>query len=160
MEHKDHDKAFFKSFGLVMAGLFAIFFICIAAARLVTPAPEADAAELAKINDRTKPIGEVVTDPSVLLQQAASKPARAPYTGDQVVARVCGACHGSGLLGAPKIGDKAQWGKRKAAAGGVDGLEAVAIKGLNSMPARGGDPDLSDAEIKAAIEDMLKKTGA
>lgn len=157
MDHKNHDKVFFKNFSLVMGALFAIFFVCVMAARLVTPAAKPDAAATAKIEERIKPIGEAVTDPAALLQASASKPARAPYTGEQLVAKVCSACHQSGLLNAPKIGDKAEWGKRKSAAGGIDGLAASAIKGKNQMPARGGDPDLADAEIKAAIEFMLSK---
>ena len=47
--------------------------------------------------------------------------------------------------------------KRKAA--GMSALLANSIKGKNQMPARGGDPSLSDAEVKAAVELMLKQTG-
>lgn len=158
MEHKNHDKAFFKNFTLVMGVLFVIFFICIAVARLITPGGEHDDAILANVAERIKPIGEVMTDPAALQAKlAANKTERAPYTGEQLVSKVCGACHQGGLLGAPKIGDKAAWASRKASAGGLDGLVAVAIKGKGQMPARGGDPELSDAEIKAAIEYMLSK---
>ncbi|HWU68105.1 MAG TPA: c-type cytochrome [Stenotrophobium sp.] len=157
MQQEDHDKGFFRSFGMVLGGLFALFFLCIVAARLMTPAAAPDQAELARLDQRTAPIGQVVTDPKALMALAASKPARTPYTGEQVVTKVCSACHQSGMLGAPKIGDKAEWSKREKAAGGVDGLVKIAIKGLNSMPPRGGDADLSDAEIKAGIEYMLSK---
>lgn len=157
MQQKDNDKGFFRSFGMVMGGLFGLFFVCIIAARTLTPTPVPDKAEIARLDQRTAPIGQVVTDPKALMALAASKPARAPYTGAEVVTKVCSACHQSGMLGAPKIGDKAEWSKREKAAGGVDGLVKIAIKGLNSMPPRGGDADLSDAEIKAAIEDMLSK---
>lgn len=158
MDHKNHDQAFFKSFSIVMGALFAIFFICIAVARLITPAPAMDAPALARLEERIKPIGEVVTDPAALeAKLAATKTTRAPYTGDQVVAKVCGGCHNTGMLGSPKIGDKAAWGARKSAAGGLEGLVAHAIAGKNQMPARGGDGDLSDAEIKAAVEYMLSK---
>lgn len=157
MDHKNHDKEFFANFTMVMGALFVIFFVCIAAARLSASADaKPDPQAQARLQERIKPIGQVVTDPAALLKVAASKPARAPYTGEQVVAKVCGACHGSGMLGAPKIGDKSEWSKRKGANGGLDGLVASAIKGKNSMPPRGGDPDLTDAEIKAAIEQMLK----
>jgi cytochrome c5 len=158
VSNENHDKVFFKNFSLVMGGLFAIFFICIVAARIATPAPELDAAGTARIEERIKPLGEVVTDPAALqLKLAANKPVRAPYTGEQLVTKVCSACHQSGLLGSPKIGDKTAWAKRKGAAGGLDGLVASAIKGKNQMPARGGDADLSDAEVKAAVEYMLSK---
>jgi cytochrome c5 len=158
VSNESHDKVFFKNFSLVMGGLFAIFFICITVARFITPEPGLDAAAAARIDERIKPIGEVVTDPAALqLKLATNKPVRAPYTGEQLVAKVCSACHLSGMLGAPKIGDKADWGKRKGSNGGLDGLVKLAIKGINQMPARGGDPDLSDEEIKAAVEYMLSK---
>lgn len=157
MENGNHDKVFFKSFAMVMGALFGIFFICIIVARIITPAKEMDAAALAKIDERTKPVGQVVTDPAALMKlAAASAAARAPYTGEQLVQKVCAGCHATGMLNAPKIGDKAEWGKRQSANGGLSGLVASAIKGKNSMPARGGDPSLSDAEIKAAIELMIK----
>ena len=157
MENGNHDKVFFKNFSLVMGALFGIFFICIIAARLVTPEKEVDAAALAKIEERIKPVGEVVTDPAALMKIAATAAAsRTPYTGEQLVQKVCSGCHATGMLGAPKIGNKAEWSKRQAANGGLAGLVNSAIKGKNSMPARGGDPSLTDAEIKAAIEIMIK----
>lgn len=157
MENGNHDKVFFKSFALVMGALFGIFFICIIIARIITPAQEMDAAALAKIDDRTKPIGQVVTDPAALMKMAAAATAaRAPYTGEQVVQKACAGCHATGMLNAPKNGNKAEWSKRISANGGLAGLVASAIKGKNAMPARGGDPSLSDAELKAAIELMIK----
>lgn len=158
MDHKSHDKVFFVNFGLVLAALGGIFFICIVAARLLIPdqgpAPEA----LAQLEQRIKPVANVVTDPAALVKVAA-KAARAPYTAEQVLVNACNACHVAGVLGAPKEDDKAAWSTRSSAAGGLDGLTASAIKGKNTMPARGGNPDLSDDEIKSAVELMLKKAG-
>ena len=68
--------------------------------------------------------------------------------------RGCDACHGTGLLGAPKIGDAADWGKRAKEQGGVDGLLAKAITGINAMPPKGTCSDCSDDELKGAIEKM------
>ena len=61
---------------------------------------------------------------------------------------------GSGLLGAPKVGDKADWGKRAKEQGGIDGLLAKAISGINAMPPKGTCADCSDDELKAAIHHM------
>lgn len=158
MEHKDHDKVFVATFGAVLAALGAIFFICIAAARIVTPDHEMDPQALAKLEERIKPVGHVVTDPAALVK-VSTKAARAPYTGEQVLASACNACHQAGVLGAPKEGDKSAWSVRANSAGGIDGLVASAIKGKNSMPPRGGNPDLSDDEIKAAVGLMLKQSG-
>lgn len=163
MDHKNHDKVFFVNFGKVMGGLFAIFFVCIGAAALIdTGEGHTDPEGVnSRIESRIAPVGVVVTDPNVLLQmQAANKVARAVYTGDQVVTKVCAACHDAGVLGAPKSNDKGAWSARKAAAGGLDGLVKHAIDGKNTMPPRGGDADLSDDEVKAAVEAMLKKAGA
>ncbi|MBI2384018.1 MAG: cytochrome c [Gammaproteobacteria bacterium] len=117
-----------------------------------------DAAARKRIDDRTAPVATVVTDAAALVKVAAPAAARAPMSGADVAAKVCAACHGSGALGAPK--EKADWAKRKAAAGGVDGLAKSAIAGKNAMPPRGGDASLSDAEVKSAVEALLKQAGA
>lgn len=162
MDHKNHDRVFFVNFGKVLGGLFLIFFICIGAAALLdTGDGHLDVGAAARLDERIKPVGTVVTDPAVLMaMQAANKPARAAYSGDEVVTKVCAACHDAGVLDAPKTGDKAAWAARKGAAGGLDGLVKQAIVGVKQMPPRGGDADLSDEEVKAAVEVMLKKSGA
>lgn len=160
MEHKDHDKVFFSNFGKVMAGLFGIFFICVIAATLISGDDEkVDPAAVAQIGERIKPVAKVVTDPAALLKVAAAAPARAPMTGEQVNAKMCAGCHGAGVLGAPKTGDKADWAARASAAGGLDGLVASATKGKNAMPPKGGDASLSDEEVRAAVEYLTKQAG-
>lgn len=158
MEHKDHDKVFVATFGAVLAALGAIFFICIIAARMLIPEHGPEPEALAKLEERIRPVGTVVTDPAALVK-VSNKPARAPYSGDEVLAKVCNACHVAGVLGAPKEGDKAAWSARLSSEGGVEGLTAAAIKGKGSMPPRGGSPDLSDDEMKAAVGAMLKQSG-
>ena len=98
---------------------------------------------------RLKPVGEVeVVD--------ASAP-KVDKTGKEIVEAVCGACHTSGALGAPKIGDKAAWAKLIAL--GLPRLKEDTIKGIRQMPARGGNPDLSDIEIERAIVYMADQSG-
>lgn len=160
MEHKDHDKVFFANFFKVMAGLFGIFFVCIVAASLVSgKEKKVDPEAVARIAERTQPVGNVVTDPAALLKVAAAAPAREPMTGEQVSGKLCAGCHGAGVLGAPKIGDKATWAARASAAGGLDGLVASATKGKNAMPPKGGDPSLSDAEVREAVQYLMKQAG-
>lgn len=160
MDHKDHDKVFFANFGMVMAALFGIFFVCILAANLIDSGDaHADPARVARIEERIKPVSNVVTDPAALVQVAAAAPARAPMTGEQVNGKLCAGCHGAGVLGAPKTGDKAAWAARLSAAGGAAALAASAAKGKNAMPPKGGDPSLSDDEIRAAVEYLLKQSG-
>jgi c(7)-type cytochrome triheme protein len=66
----------------------------------------------------------------------------------------CAPCHGSGLLGSPKFGDTAAWSAR--AKVGIDGLLKSAIAGTSKgMPPRGGRTDLTEAQLRAAIEYMV-----
>lgn len=160
MDQQNHDKVFFINFGMVMAGLFVIFFICIAAARLLDSGeihgdPDGDA----RIEARIKPVASVITDAAALQQLAAAAPKREPMTGEQVNTKLCAGCHLAGVLGAPKEDDKAAWSARRSAAGGLDGLVASAIKGKGAMPPKGGDPSLTDDEIKGAVEYILKTAG-
>ena len=71
---------------------------------------------------------------------------------------VCGACHGSGLLGAPKVGDQDAWIPRLRS--GLDVLVRSAIRGHGGMPARGGFADLTDREVKNAIVYMINRSSA
>jgi cytochrome c5 len=77
-------------------------------------------------------------------------------TGEQVVAAACGKCHLTGENGAPKIGDRAAWTQRVKK--GFATVMQSALRGHGGMPARGGMAELSDAEIKRAIEYMLNSS--
>ena len=62
---------------------------------------------------------------------------------------------GAGVAGAPKFGDKAAWAPRIKQ--GMDALVQSALKGKGAMPPKGGNPALSDAEIRAAIDFMVSQ---
>ncbi|MEJ2435930.1 MAG: c-type cytochrome, partial [Pseudolabrys sp.] len=76
--------------------------------------------------------------------------------GKQVVQGTCAACHGTGVMGAPKIGSKADWAPRIKK--GIATLLDHAEHGFKSMPAHGGKPSLTNAELKDAIEYMLSQS--
>jgi cytochrome c5 len=89
----------------------------------------------------------------------ATAPAGA-VDGEKVYKGLCFSCHDMGVAGAPKMGDKADWDPRIAK--GADALYASALKGKNDvpgkmMPAKGGNPALSDDEVKAAVDYMISK---
>lgn len=79
--------------------------------------------------------------------------------GKKVFGTVCSLCHASGAAGAPKLGDKADWGPRIAQ--GKDVLYKHALEGFTGskgqMPARGGSATLKDDEVKAAVDYMVGK---
>jgi len=92
--------------------------------------------------------------PAAPVQVAAAEPAKAgKVDGKKVYEGLCAACHATGAAGAPKTGDKAAWKPRVAQ--GADTLHQHAIKGIRAMPAKGGNPALSDAEVTAAVDHMV-----
>lgn len=81
-------------------------------------------------------------------------PSIAEQSGKDVYSNVCVTCHASGLAGAPRYGNSADWAPRLA--GGVAPLYQSALKGTpKGMPAKGGHMTLPDAEVKAAVDYML-----
>jgi len=79
-------------------------------------------------------------------------------TGEQVFAAVCTACHTAGIAGAPKMGDNAAWAPFIKS--GYDTMLNVALHGKGGMPAKGGNPTLSDYEVARAVVYMANKSGA
>jgi len=88
---------------------------------------------------------------------AAAQPAAAagPVDGKAVYGKACVACHATGVANAPKLGDKAAWAPRLGA--GVDALIKSVIGGKGAMPPKAGNPSLTDAEIRAAVEYLLSQ---
>jgi len=115
------------------------------------------------VDERIKPVGQVdvaaekTPQEPVKIAVAASTPGR---DGKQVYQAGCVACHDPGIAGAPKLGDKGQWAKRIAK--GIDTLYASAVNGVTgsagAMPAKGGNPALSNAEVKAAVDYIVAQS--
>ena len=76
-----------------------------------------------------------------------------PRSGKAIVEAQCVKCHGTGVGGAPKIGDRAAWTPRVTQ--GLDTVVASAIHGHGAMPPRGGMADLTDVEVRNAIVYMF-----
>ncbi len=80
--------------------------------------------------------------------------------GKEVFDAVCFACHTPGAAGAPKFGDAAAWAPRIAK--GIDALYQNSINGFMGeaglMPPKGGRPDFTDADIKAAVDYMVSNS--
>jgi cytochrome c5 len=154
------DKVFFGNFIGVLAVLviaaFAFFFLADTVTDDIPASPEADSRMQEKIAENIKPVGEVNigTAPA---PSAAPAAAAGPRTGDEVYNAHCAACHGTGVAGAPKMGDSAAWAPR--AAQGIDTLLSHATNGLNAMPPKGTCAECSEDELKNAIEYMLSQSG-
>ena len=99
---------------------------------------------------RLKPVGEV------MMAETAST-AKRERSGEEVVKAVCAACHATGVLNAPRIGDKKAWAAHLRH--GEATLVKNAINGIRQMPARGGNPGLSDNEVAHAVAYMASQSG-
>lgn len=123
------------------------------------PAEEATSAEstAAAPAAPAEPAAPTPAAPAAESAAPAEKVA-AGKSGEEVVKSVCMMCHGAGVMGAPKIGDKAAWAPRIAQ--GYDKLVNNAIKGIRMMPAKGGNPALTDDEVAAAVAHMANQSGA
>ena len=107
----------------------------------------ADANSSDQADSRIQPVAKFE------LAKAAPATAAGPKDGATVYNSVCGACHGTGVAGAPKAGDKAAWAPRIAQ--GNDALYKSVIGGKGAMPPKGGAADLSDGEIKGAVNHLV-----
>ncbi len=164
------DSSFLKRFAVMIAllalvslGLGALsHFLDARTPTLVNPDQKQQAA------DRIAPVGGVYAgDTGRAAMAAATAAASASSTpqaayggttdGKQIFDHLCGSCHQSGIAGAPKVGDKADWAARQAE--GEETLVTHAIDGYTGktgvMPARGGNPALTDEQVKAAVDWML-----
>jgi cytochrome c5 len=107
----------------------------------------ADAGSSDQAESRIQPVARFE------LAKAAPAAATGPKDGATVFNTVCGACHNTGVAGAPKAGDKAAWAPRIAQGNAT--LYKTAIAGKGAMPPKGGAADLSDDEIKAAVDHLV-----
>jgi cytochrome c5 len=166
------DTHFFNVFSMVIGLLVTIAIVIFAFARMVGSDTQgrqimADAAYSRNVAQRlTPPSQEAVAgqDNSALAIKsetpagAAGSASPVPKNGTELFQQVCSACHGQGIAGAPKAGDKAAWGPRIAqgkptlyqhALGGYQGKAGV-------MPAKGGRTDLPDDLVKQAVDYMVQ----
>jgi cytochrome c5 len=83
----------------------------------------------------------------------AGSASHAASQGEKVYDRTCIVCHGDGLSGAPRLGNKSEWATR--AARGKEALFESVKNGKGLMPPRGGNSKFTDEDLRAAIEYML-----
>lgn len=136
---------------LLVAFAFAIFFIAgMIAQRIHSDAPDPRLAALA--TERIRPVGEVHVGGSP--GPATAVAAVGEVNGEQVYNTACMACHATGAAGAPKLGNADEWAPRLAK--GKDVLYQHSIQGFQAMPPKGGFTNLSDEQVKAAVDYMVQ----
>jgi Cytochrome c5 len=163
-----HDRKFFDTFMLVLGILAAVTIGLMVLAGIISSNTSgkvhaSDPLQQQETLERIAPVAKVAVagkDNSALAAPAPAPAAAAvDMPGEQVFQQVCTACHGAGLAGAPKAGDKAAWGPRLAQ--GADVLHKHAIEGFQGkagfMPPKGGRTDLSDKSVMNAVDYMVSQ---
>jgi cytochrome c5 len=158
-----HDRKFFDTFMLVLGILLGITIGLIILARIIADNTsvahkQEDPVFRQEIAARISPVAKVAVagqDNSALAPAEATPAVAAEdLPGETVYNQACVACHGAGIAGAPKFGDKAAWGPRIAQ--GADTLHKHAIEGFQGkaglMPPKGGRTDLSDQSVINAVD--------
>ncbi len=122
-------------------------------------------AACGKKEEAPAPAAPAATTPAPASTTPAAAPAAAGSPAENTVGKatftkVCSVCHAAGVGGAPKPGDKADWGPRIAQ--GKEVLYKHALEGFTGskgqMPPRGASPSLSDDEVKAAVDYMADQS--
>jgi len=165
----DSERRLFEGFtfllGIFLGGLAAAG-LGVAARLMASSAPMMPVAAQETGESPLTPVGRValIGDPEleVLVATAPAAPARVNtvLSGPQVFNEACYLCHAPpGVPGAPVVGDVAAWEARVTQ--GIEVLEDHAINGYQGeagfMPAKGGRVDLSDDEVRSAVEYMLEQ---
>ncbi|MBW6393001.1 c-type cytochrome [Halomonas sp. Y3S6] len=108
------------------------------------------------IAERLKPVGELCLqgeECGTAMAAASDSGGGDGADGEAIYGQVCMACHDSGAAGAPVRGQEDAWAERVDK--GWDTLLDHALNGFNAMPARGGNPNLSDEEVAAATAHLV-----
>ena len=167
------DTHFFNVFSMVIGLLVAIAIALFALARIVAGETQdrqvvEDASYVKHVEQRIVPFAQVAVsgqDNTALAikpdagsaAQAGAGTAEMPKNGEALFQQTCSACHGAGIAGAPKAGDKAAWGPRIAKGNAT--LYDHALHGFQGtagvMPAKGGRTDAPDDLVKQAVDYMV-----
>ncbi|KEQ13047.1 cytochrome C [Endozoicomonas montiporae] len=134
-----------RMLAILLGGLFSVM-------ALAKPVPLDDVSRQ-EIAERIAPVGSVCKegeDCAANVGAVAAAPSE-PRSGETVFNKFCTACHTSGLLGAPKKGDTAEWTKRASAIGGYSKLLQQAYAGIGSMPPKGTCMNCSEEEFGNAM---------
>jgi cytochrome c5 len=159
------DRAFMRQFSAVIVGFMLLTAALIIVARYLQPEhdPNANPSQAILNEKRILPVGAVRSGEegaAALAEAQAAAVAAAPVVrtelvvdGEEVYGGLCKTCHDAGVAGAPL--SKSDQMAARLEEKGLEMVVSNAINGINAMPPRGGNPNLTDEQIRAAVEFML-----
>jgi cytochrome c5 len=175
MSNQD-DAVFIRNFSLLIGALCIVGIMSFILAKIVTQSVEDNITEDEGLSERIAPIGKINTSgtsslagneivennnpssPSDPITSSADEDVDndTPQNGKNVYDAACFVCHATGVAGAPKLDDTANWERRLNKGQSVLYLNAINgfMGEVGMMPPKGGRPDLSDDAIRAAVDYM------
>jgi len=169
---QEQDKVLFRNFTFVLIGLTVLMVTFMVLGILIGGGDDTSTNNTASVMENTAPVAKVQMEgdePETAVMGESTEVATAEEStevastgsddaGKATYDSICVACHGSGIPGIPQLGDAAAWAPRIEQ--GNDALYEHAISGYIGssgmpMPAKGGNPDLSDDAVKAAVDYMI-----
>jgi cytochrome c5 len=179
----EQDRKFFDTFMLVLGALVAVAVGIYILAQWISGRTQEqyvkeDPALQGQIQARIEPVGQVAVagaenaglrSPGGMAPKSSSGDAGATTAApaaldspEAVYNAACAACHAAGVAGAPALGDAGAWSARIAQ--GMDTLVKHAIEGFQGqagyMPPKGGNPALSDEQVRSAVQHMVDASGS
>ena len=155
-EEQMNDSKFSRLFIIMIIAMTALTIILVVIAKFAAQDvnekldARSDIENTETLAERIAPVGSFSAETAV-----AAIEATATLSGQDVYnTKGCAACHASGVNNAPIYADAASWASRLSK--GTDTFYNNAINGFQSMPAKGGNASLSDDDVKAAVDYMLK----
>ncbi len=160
---QSEDRKFLIKFSTIIVGfiILTVALIFLAFSMTDNSGQDMTPSQAILLEERISPVSSVRVgeEGAAALAQAqeAAAPAASenagPADGATVYGGLCKSCHDAGVAGAPKTGTDQM--TQRLDEKGLDMLISNAINGINVMPPKGGNPSLSDEEIRAAVEFML-----
>ena len=108
------------------------------------------------VAERIAPHGQLAMEGDAMTAPPAAA-AGVARSGEDIYTSNCVACHSSGAMGAPKLGDAGAWAARIDAKG-LETIYANAINGIGMMPAMATCMSCSDDDIRATTDYMVENS--
>jgi cytochrome c5 len=163
MDSKNTDREFYKIFSIVMIFIIVLTILIailsnVFASYSLHPSEQYKKEIQKRTDQRTKPVANInlASNPTIKQETPIITASSSKLSGEEVYNVVCMSCHTSGVAGAPVIGKSDQWAERIAQ--GKQSLYSNAINGIGVMPAKGGASNLSDDNIKAAVDYIISES--
>ncbi len=165
------DQIFLQNFIIILVMLLGMIAIFVIIARTIGTDEVAIAKQRAeRIAAETAPVGRVrrsdtpaaaSTGPAAVADAGTGTETEPVDLGKKIYDGLCFSCHSTGLANIPQLGDTAAWTDRIAQGNAL--LYERSIKGFVGesgmvMPAKGGNPSLSDDEVRAAVDYMVSNS--